>query len=61
MTYPKGSPERPLSQDELTRKFARLTADVVTPQRRDEVAERVHRLEEVPDIGELARLLAREA
>ena len=61
VTNPKGSPERPLSQDELTRKFARLTADVVTPKRRDEIAERVHRLEEAADVGELARLLAREA
>lgn len=61
VTYPKGSPQAPLSADELHRKFARLTADVVTPRRRGEIAELVGRLEEVADAAELTRLLARDA
>jgi 2-methylcitrate dehydratase PrpD len=60
VTYPKGSPQAPLSAEALHRKFARLTADVVTPRRRDEIAELVGRFEEVADAAELSRLLARD-
>lgn len=60
VTYPKGSPQAPLSAEALHRKFARLTADVVTPRRRDEIAELVARFEEVADAAELSRLLARD-
>ncbi len=61
VTYPKGSPERPLSRLELDRKFARLTADVVGPRRREEITEMVRRFEELPDVADLARLLRRDA
>lgn len=61
VTYPKGSPQRPLSREELDRKFARLTADVVSPRRREEITETVRRLEELPDVADLARLLRRDA
>lgn len=60
VTYPKGSPQRPLPRAELDRKFARLTEDVISPRRRDEIGGLVSRLEEVPDIGDLARLLRRD-
>jgi len=60
VTYPKGSPQRPLSAEELHRKFVRLTADIVSPRRQDEIAGLVGRLEEVPDVGDLARLLAHD-
>lgn len=60
VTYPKGSPQRPLSRDALDRKFARLTADVIGARRRDEITEMVRRLEDVPDVTELARLLRRD-
>jgi len=61
VTYPKGSPQRPLAPAELRRKFATLTEDVVSAQRRDEITERINRLEELEDIGSLTRLLRREA
>ena len=60
VTYPKGSPQRPLSADELDRKFARLTEDVLSSRRRAEITETVRRLEEVSDVGEVARLLRRD-
>lgn len=60
ISYPKGSPQRPLSRDELHRKFARLTEDVISARRRGAITEMVRRLEEVPDIGDLARLLRRD-
>ena len=61
VTYPKGAPQRPLASAELREKFATLTQDVVTPERRDAITEVVDRLEELDDIGTLTRLLRRDA
>jgi 2-methylcitrate dehydratase PrpD len=60
VSYPKGSPQRPLSRAELDRKFARLTEDVITARRRDELSGILRRLEEVADVGDLAHLLRRD-
>ena len=60
VAYPKGSPQRPLSAAELRAKFARLTDGVTGARRRGEITEMVRRLEEVRDIGDLARLLRRD-
>jgi len=60
VSHPKGSPERPLSRDEVHSKFARLTEDVISARRRGEIAEMVGRFEEVADVGDLARLLRRD-
>jgi 2-methylcitrate dehydratase PrpD len=59
ITYPKGSPENPVSHDVLEKKFARLTQDVLTPTRTIEIGTMIARMEEIDDIGQLTRLLAR--
>ncbi len=61
VTHPKGSPQRPLTGDELRRKFSALTEDVLSSQRRGEIAETVDRFEDLEEIGILTRLLRREA
>ncbi len=61
VTYPKGAPQQPLASAELREKFATLTQDVVTPERRDAITAAVDRLEELDDIGTLTRLLRRDA
>jgi 2-methylcitrate dehydratase PrpD len=60
VSHPKGSPEHPLSRDDRDRKFERLTRGIVTERRRGEVAAMVRALDRVADVGDLARLLARE-
>ena len=61
VSHPKGSPQRPLSSGELRQKFTTLTEDVLSSERRDRIAERVSRLEEASDVGELTWLLRRGA
>jgi len=61
VTHPKGSPQRPLGRDDLRRKFAALTEDVLSRERRDEISDAVDRLEDLEEIGRLSRLLRREA
>ncbi len=59
--HPKGSPQSPLTRDELRRKFSVLTGDVLSSQRRGEIAEAVSRFEDLEEIGILTRLLGRDA
>jgi 2-methylcitrate dehydratase PrpD len=61
VAHPKGAPAAPLSRAELEAKFARLTADVLSPPRRDAIARTVAALEDLADIGALSRLLGRPA
>ena len=61
VTHPKGSPQNPLTRDELHRKFSVLTEDVLSSQRRGEIGEAVDRFEDLEEIGILTRLLWREA
>lgn len=58
--YPKGAPQNPLTREELAAKFSRLTADVLTPGRADEIAQAMQTLEELPDIGAFTALLRRD-
>ena len=60
MTHPKGSPERPLNQDELHEKFRRLTSDVISEHRQDAIITMVADLESVADIGDFAKLIGAE-
>jgi 2-methylcitrate dehydratase PrpD len=60
VVHPKGSPQSPLTGPELRAKFARLTSDVLTTRRGDEIARTLERLEALDDIGTLSRLLRRE-
>ncbi|MGE3927538.1 MAG: MmgE/PrpD family protein [Lautropia sp.] len=57
----KGSPENPLTEDEQARKFLKCLEHGVLPideARAQRVIEMVARLEDVPDAGVIARLLA---
>ncbi|MCK9512656.1 MAG: MmgE/PrpD family protein [Pigmentiphaga sp.] len=56
---PRGSPSRPLSEQDLIQKFLRLSQAVLTPSQADEVADLVLRLETLEDSrGILAPILA---
>jgi len=61
IVHPRGSPESPLARDELRAKFSRLTSEVLSARRRDEIAQAVEGLEVIGDIGILSRLLSRSA
>ena len=58
VVHPKGSPQNAVPFDELVRKFERITADAVSPDRRRKIAEATSHLEELPRISELTKLLA---
>ena len=56
---PRGSPSRPLSEEDLIQKFLRLSQDVLPLPRANEVVERVLRLETLADSRDvLAPILA---
>ena len=61
VTHPRGSPEKPLSQQELRDKFFALTQDVLTRQRAETIGQTIDRLEELEDISSLTALLAKDA
>ena len=54
--YPKGDPENALSWDELKDKFRNLTGPVISPAKQDNIIDTVESLEDLDDIGVLARL-----
>lgn len=55
--WPKGHPNNPLTQEEFVTKFLRLVTPVISKERAGEIIAMVNRLEEVKNIGELAKLL----
>lgn len=55
--WPKGHPNNPLTQEELETKFLRLVTTMISKERAGEIITMVNRLEEVENIGELAKLL----
>jgi 2-methylcitrate dehydratase PrpD len=57
--YPLGSPERPMSFEDCSRKF-KDCAQVLKSEQLDRVIELVGRLEEVENVAELVRLLRME-
>jgi 2-methylcitrate dehydratase PrpD len=59
VTYPKGSPENPVSRFVLEKKFERLTQDVLNPIHARQIGEMISRMEELEDIGQFTRLLAK--
>ena len=61
IVHPRGSPEAPLARDELRAKFSRLTSEVLSARRRDEIARTLEGLEGLDEIGTLSRLLRRES
>lgn len=58
--FPKGEPENMLLDSEFEHKFRRLTENVVSRDRIDQIIEMVLRLEDVKDLGELVRLTAKD-
>ena len=58
--YRKGSPEDPMSSEELAQKFDRLTAHV-GPARSRQIAGLVSRIETAAEVAELSRLLTIES
>lgn len=58
VSHPKGSPQNPLTRAELVRKFERITADVVSPERGRAIQTICMCLETLPTIAELTKLLA---
>lgn len=59
VTHPKGSPENPLSGEELRQKFVTLTSDVLDPARAEAIRETIDRIEELDEINTLTALLAK--
>ena len=58
---PLGHPTRPLSPEQMRRKFADCAANALRPLRQeqaDAIVDTVLRLEELSDVSELTRLLA---
>ena len=56
--YPKGGAKFPLSNDEIVRKYDRLTALVMEPRHAKQLKDAVLGLEDCKDIGELTELLS---
>jgi len=57
MDFPKGDPENPLSWDELTEKFHRLTAGVFPEEKRRRIVADVRRLERAENVVQVMDLL----
>ena len=55
--YPKGDPENPVTRDEIIAKFHGLTKNYFDSTRREKIIAKVSRLEELPNIAELADLV----
>ena len=58
--FPLGSPENPMSFDDVVKKFrycCNYSARPIPPDNQDKVIEMVEHLEDVVDVGEIARLL----
>ena len=51
--YPKGDPENPLSERELTAKFRDLTKEAISPVKADTIIDRAMNLESLGDVNEL--------
>lgn len=57
MEYPKGSPQNPLTDAELQKKFARLSEGLLDEKQRDEIIQIVNDLENLQEVTTLANLL----
>ncbi|HEY7165031.1 MAG TPA: MmgE/PrpD family protein, partial [Candidatus Binatia bacterium] len=59
--HPKGSPENPLSNEELRRKFMGLAAMVLSQEKSQRIMETVESLEQLKNVTQLTELLATSA
>jgi 2-methylcitrate dehydratase PrpD len=55
--YPKGSPENPLSENELREKFLGLAGMVLSGGRAQQLLDTIQNIEQIRDTDELAQLL----
>ena len=55
--YPKGSPQNPLKEAELQRKFTRLSEKILDKGRREKIIQLVSSLEDMKEVKTLAHLL----
>lgn len=58
LDYPKGSPENPMSFEEVEQKFISISSDIIGSRRAEEIAGIVGAIEHLNDISALAELLA---
>jgi 2-methylcitrate dehydratase PrpD len=54
---PKGSPERPMTEEELLMKFQNLSVPLLGRQNTDELAAMINRIDELPNLATLTKLL----
>ena len=54
--HPTGTPERPMSDDQISAKFRGLAADVLPGQRSEELLSALWKLDEVPDMRSVMQL-----
>ena len=54
----RGTPERPMTRDELAAKFHDCARETITPEREREALDMVYALEDVKNVGELTRLVS---
>jgi 2-methylcitrate dehydratase PrpD len=55
--YPKGSPQNPLTDTELRRKFTRLTDKILGKKQIEEIIQTVNNLENAKNVNSLVHLL----
>jgi len=58
--HAKGSPQNPMSDEEIVAKFRANAEGVVSPNRQDEIIETTWKFDEVDDLGAYLRLLVQE-
>jgi 2-methylcitrate dehydratase PrpD len=58
--YPKGDPENPFSWEELISKFQNLISPVYSEARQIQIIEKIRSLEQIRDVSELSKLLAKD-
>jgi 2-methylcitrate dehydratase len=55
--HAKGSPENPMSDEEIISKFRANAAEILSPEQQDKVIDKTWRFDEIMDIGEYMSLL----
>ncbi len=58
VTYPKGHPRSPLTDQEIENKFTGLSLGLLSLERQREISDAVWRLEDFDDVGEFMKLLS---
>ncbi len=59
--YHKGHYRNPMSDQEVAAKFRPLAARLLSPQRTDELLDRLWKLDEVADVAQVVRLMVADS